>query len=358
MAEVKVNRRGRISAEDLVFFNQQLSSLVKTGLPIVPGLKVMAKDAHSPKLRKVIQNIAGEIEAGKPISRAFAGYSHLFSPTYLAMIKAGEASGNLAAVLNNLAFYSQRMLILQKRIKEALVYPIILVTAAIGIAIFISIKFIPVFTEMIRYSSSIKIPRVISLAMFLNNQWPKILLVIGLLIIIGFISYSFAYRKEKLGRFLEKIKLNLPLYGSFLRDAALCRFGQHLEILLQANIPLPEALQLSGEASGNWRIKLASQQIQEQLKSGKPWTDILDQHSIFPHTFTWMIGVGDKEGKLEEALFNLSDFYDRESRRKSDIIVHFIEPILILILGILIALVAVLVIRSTLGNLIHLMGGY
>ena len=324
----------KVSSEDFLFFNHQLANLLKTDLPIVPGLRTLAKDIRRKGFQTAISDIAAGIESGKKLAEAFAEYPRIFPPTYLAVVKAGEASGNLAETLRDLAVYSQKMDHLQKKLKEILIYPAILLVAVLGVSSFISLTIVPIFEDILQQFSPDYQSKTVIVLLFMARYWPVILVSIIVLTII----VVFFRAPLRVNDLFERWKFRLPIYGKLMRLAALARFSRNLGLMLHSSIPFSDSLQLAGETSGSGQLEKAVGEMKEKLNSGGNWTDALAENPLFPSTFSWMLKTGDKKGDLEEPLFYLADFYNEEFDRQSQVFIHFVEPAIIVAFGLLIVL--------------------
>ena len=344
----------RIRSDEFVFLNRQFATLIKTNLPVVPGLRTLAKDTKNRKLRELLEDIAKKIESGKSLTEAFSRYPSVFSPTYLAMIKAGEASGSLQEVLHHLALHCQRMNKLQKQIKQITVYPVILITAGIAIFTLITIKLAPSIREVLTYFPNDRISKFISFLLFFENNWHIIFISFASLCIIILILRKLSIDTAHI--FFENVIFRIPFYGRILQDASLSRFSRNLAMLLKANIPLPDALQLAGETSGCLQIKRASGEIVESLESGKNWINAFSKHPVFSHVFRRILKGAEKSGDVKESLVYMANFYDEEFERKSQIFLQLAEPVIIIILGILIALVGIAAFKGGMEKMITLLG--
>jgi type IV pilus assembly protein PilC len=339
-------------SDDFVFFNRQLVNLLKTDLPVVPGLRHLAKDIRRKKISAIIDGIASEIESGKTLTEAFTLYSSVFPPLYLTMIRAGEISGKLPEILQGTALYAEKMNKLRKKLKEVSVYPAILVVTGFLLACFIVAVFTPPFLEFASYMPGARLPAFIALMVFLYHHWAGVLIVLAVL----FLAFLIVKRmmKNMIGGFREKITFRLPLYGKILRCACLSRFAGNLGILISSGVPLTDALNLAGPTSGSRQIEDAAEEMSRNLTDGRPWTEVFFKYPIFPNIFAWTIAVSEKKGDIENTLSYLSDFYDREFDRQIHIFIHFFEPMIILCLGIFIAIVAVLAVKSGLGGILNI----
>jgi len=345
--------KNRISHDDYVFFISQTANLVKADLPVVPGLRSIAKDIKNGKLRQVINNIAEGIESGKTVNEAFAVHRDVFPEFFISMLKAGEASGNMGEILNNLAVYSGKINRLHKKLKEIIVYPLILLSFAIMISAFIFSRFLSVvkdFTESLPPKQGSD--TLFSLLSFTATHWIKILLAI---IIMAIMIIAFMRKNKGPG---EKTKLSLPVYGKILGYACLSRFSRNLSILLTSGVPFNNSIRLAGETSGSHAMKKAAEEIAEAAGKGRKWPEVFEKYTVFPATFIWMVKTGENTGEMVNMLSSMADFYEEEFDRQINIFIHFIEPVIILMLGLLIGIMAVALIWFGLGGILGRIGIY
>lgn len=336
----------KISYDDYAFFITQTANLVKTDLPIVPGLKNVARDIKNKTLKTTVADIAGEIESGKSLSDACLKHPGLFPPFYVSMIKAGEISGNLGEILNNLAVYSGKINRFRKKIKEVMIYPAIVFAAAVMVSAFIFSLLLPALRELMESApQNYRAPGALSFSIFLGSHWAAILV----LFITACAVFASILSRDK--TLLEKISFNTPCYGRILQYASISRFSRNLANLLSSRVPFKEAVKLAGATSGSLEIESAAGEICREIESGGDWCGVFEKYPVFPGTYIWMIKTGEKNGELENLLLSTADFYEDAFDRQVHVFIHFIEPLIILFLGLLIAIITIILLKSLLGGI-------
>jgi len=336
-----------MKSDTITFLIKQIANLVNTDFPIVPGFKNIAKDIKNIRIKTIMKEIAEEIQKGKSLSDAISKFPEIFPSFFISMVKIGEISGNLGNILNNLAVYTGKLNKFYKKIREVTVYPIILLFFAIIVISVIFLKFIPVFKSMLEDISS---GTGTNLSLFFIGKYFFILIFLP--IFLSLLLFFFLKGKSEVS---EKIKLNFPVYGKIFQYSTLSRFSKNLSILLKSGIPFTESVKLAGVSSGSIQVKKATGEIIEKVSSGNKWDDVFEKYPIFPNTFIWMIKNGEEKGELPEILNSLSDFYEEEFDRQVEIFIHFVEPLIILFVGILIGISVILVFRIIYGPLINAM---
>lgn len=332
--------RGKASLNDLMLFNRQLASMVNTDLPLVPSLEALSRDMRKGRFKTVIDRVRRDAEGGTSLTEALSKHPSVFSKFYLKLVEAGEKGGNLPGILNQLADYSQSMAMLRKKVKEALIYPFLIILVAIAL-LSLLVKFvIPAFAEM--FSEFISEPP--PLTRFILNlpvYFPYILLGTLGLIFLLWLGKNWLARGRAGSLFLDRLKLKLPLFGSLFRDIAIGNFCRTLGILLQAGVPLLTALNLAGTASSNRLIEIASLEMGKGVSEGERMAKSMSKFDIFPHTLVWMLSVGEQRGKLDESLLRLAGMYregvDRTLRR----IELVLAPLCIVGVGLIVGLIII-----------------
>lgn len=309
----------KVSLDDLMLFNRQLASMVNTDLPLVPSLEALSRDMRKGRFKTVIDQVKRDVEGGTSLTEALSRHPAVFSKFYLKLVEAGEKGGNLPGILNQLADYSQSMAMLRKKVKEALTYPLLVILIAIAV-LSLLVKFvIPTFAEMYSEFGSEALSPLTRFILNLQVYFPYVLLGTLGLILLMWLGKSWLARGRAGSLFLDRLKLGLPLFGSFIRDTAIGNFCRTLGILLQAGVPLLTALDLAGMASSNRLVKIASREMGKEVNEGERMTKSMSKSRIFPHTLVWMLSVGEQRGKLDESLLRLAGLYsegvDRTLRR-------------------------------------------
>ena len=336
-----------MKSDTVTFLIKQIANLVDTDFPLVPGFKNIAKDIKNIRIKTIMKEIAEEIQKGKSLSDAISKFPEIFPSFFISMVKIGEISGNLGNILNNLAVYTGKLNKFYKKIREVTIYPIILLFVTIIVITVIFLKFIPVFKSMLEDISS---GTGTSLSLFFIEKYFFILIFFP--VFLSLLLFFFLKGKSEVS---EKIKLNFPVYGKIFQYATLSRFSKNLSILLKSGLPFTESVKLAGVSSGSIQVEKATGEIIEKVSSGNKWDDVFEKYPIFPNTFIWMIRNGEEKGELPEILTSLSDFYEEEFDRQVEIFIHFVEPLIILFVGVLIGISVILIFRIIYGPLINAM---
>ncbi len=338
--------------EEILIFTRDLLSLVHSGVPLVSGLSDIAGQIRNPRLRRVAEDIARDVNAGSKLSEAFEKYPHIFSELYCHSIRAGEQAGRLEQVMERLAKTVERDLETSLTIKNAVRYPII-VLCFLAAAFTLMITFvIPKIAGMFsKFDTQLPLPTrfLLGLGEFFQNYGILILIAgVGAAIFISF------YKKTKAGKLLwDGMKLGLPVFGSLFKKVALTRFATTLQTLYASGIVLPEALETSAHVADNAVVRAAILQAGVEVRQGKPLSEAMNQNRLFPPLVIRMMMMGEKTGNLDGMLGEVIGHYDREINYMTKSLTTLIEPILTVILGAMI-LVFALGVFLPMWNLIRL----
>lgn len=330
----KVKIFEKISLRDVVLFSRQLAMMFGSRVPLVEALKTLSGQIQNPDFQEKIIGLSEEVEGGATFSKALSRYPQIFSTFYLAMVKAGEASGKLAESLNYLADGLEREYHLSSKIKGATLYPIlilIVVFLVLGLMIFL---IVPNFEKLL-LGSEAEIPKIT----LITIQIAKILRKYALLFIFSFFLFFFLifrYSKTKEGKdFFDNFFLKLPILSQVLKTLCLSRFAQNLSILISGGLLIPQALEITADIVGNSVYKRAIISTKDEVVKGTPMSSTLAVFpEIFPPIFSQMTLVGEKTGALDISLMQIAVFYQKEMEREIDNILSLLEPILLVILGV------------------------
>ncbi len=325
----------RVKDKELALFTRQFATVLEAGLPIVRGLETLALQQKNPYFKEVLLDIKKKVEAGSSLSEAMANYPKVFNNLYLQMVRSGESSGNLDVVLKRLATYLEKIISLKSKIKHAMIYPSVIVFVTIVVVSIIMIYVIPKFAELFKEAGqSLPLPTQILINISHNFKSLFGLFLISVVALGIFIKY---YRRSEQGKYnTDKILLKLPLLGQLFHKAALSRVARTLANLIGAGIPLLQALSIAGETSGNKVIEKAMEDIRVNVSAGHTIADPMFFTGVFPYMVVEMVRIGELSGNLEEMLTKVADFYEEEVDRTVQTLSTLIEPILLIILGVII----------------------
>lgn len=327
-----------------IFLFENLRVMIKAGLSITESLSIAASQATSPKLRNIVSQVQAEVEKGHPLSETLEKFPQLFPSIYVKMIAAGEISGKLDESLSQAVEQMKKTNSINSKIKGAMVYPIVILVAILGISIEMLVYVLPniltIFTEM---NVALPLPTRILIAVsnFLINYGIIVLIVFVVLVVI-FIK---AKKNPSFARFLDNLILHSPIFGNISKQINLARFSLTLSSLLKSAIPIIDALSITGEVVTNRLFRDALKETSQKIKTGRSISEVLSEYpQLFPPLVTQMIMAGEKSGTLESLLNELSVYYNEEADQILKNISTIIEPVIILVLGVVVGGLAVAVI--------------
>jgi len=337
-----------ISGADLLAFTQELSTLIKAGLPLDRALSILVEITENEKLKKVVQEVLKDVRGGRSFSDALAQHPRFFDRLYVNMVKAGEAGGVLDIVLERLVDFQQRSQQLKSTILNAMIYPIILISVMAIVIIVMLMFVIPRFTMIFAtMGKTIPLPTQILLSSseFIQNFWWLILAVV---IIISVLFQR--YRNTEQGRLnWDTFKLKLPLLSDLILKIEVARFSRTLGTLINSGVPLLGALTIVKEVIKNVVVSNSISDISKGAKEGKGVSAPMRVVGIFPSLAMHMIRVGEETGKLDEMLIRVADTYDEEVQNTTKRFISALEPVLILVMALLVGFIVLSLIWAILG---------
>src|SRR5947209_7309157 len=343
-------QRKRVKPKVLMIFTRQLATLIDSGLPLLRGLTVLAKQERDSVLKKTIDKLADSVQGGNTFSEGLAQFPAIFNDLYVNMVKAGEVGGVLELVLTRLAEFHEKAAKIKNKVAAAMVYPIIVMTMAIAIMgfllVFIVPKFEAIFHDMLgdRPLPTITI-LVITVSRFVQAHW-LVLLAIIFAVIAG---YKFGNRTARGRSMIDRAKLRFPLFGDVLRKTAISRFSRTLGTLVTSGVPILQALNITRETAGNTVIARAISQVHESVKEGESIVQPLEASGAFPPMVVSMIDVGEETGQLPEMLLKIADVYDDEVDTSVAAMTAALEPIMIVFLALVVGTIVIALFMPLIG---------
>ena len=327
----------KISQKDLVLFSRQLAIMFKSKVPLVESLRVLSQQTDNPDFKEKIMKISEEVEGGTALSNALENFPEVFSSFYIAMVKSGEVSGKLSEVLNYLADHLERKYHLTAKTKGALLYPSLIVFVVILVLLLMIFFVIPQLAEVLTTEKEalpwITMFVINSSAFVRDGGWA--LFIILVLFVAGFLKY---YRTDRGQRFFDREFVKFPLLGPFFKMINVARFAENLSTLISGGLPIAQALETVGDIISNTAYKEVIFKMRDEVRKGVPISAVLSRNpDLFPPVFIQMVLVGEKTGTLDSTLMNIVDFYQKEIDRMIDNALSILEPVLILVLGLVVA---------------------
>lgn len=337
---------GHISTEDKVILTRHLSTMLKSGIPIIEAFDIIIEDAEKPIIAKVFSQIRYELERGQTLSSAFEKFPKDFSILFTSLVKAGETSGNLEQVFHELSEQMRSEYELKRRVRSAMIYPSLLITMAFGVLVLMFTVVLPRLTKTFK-ETGVKLPAVtkflVAISDFLTTY--PLYIITGVVILIFFLVFLFRSRSGR--KFMyEQILFRLPVFKDLLKKIALARSTRLLATLLKSTVPFLDSLRIVSETVGNDLYREAFKKAGEMgVARGITLAAMFKREpKLFPHLVTSMIGVGEKAGNLEEILLILSNFYAEEVDNSLKNIVSLIEPVLLIVIGLIVGGIAISII--------------
>jgi type IV pilus assembly protein PilC len=328
--------QGSIAPRDFLFFNQELRALIRAGLPIVPSLDILLERRKNKTFRNALIDIRDRVKGGEALSDGFAAQGDLFPPLYSASLASGERSGELAAVIDRFVAYLHKIIGIRRKVISALIYPVILVTLAVGLIAVMIFFIIPKFNEFLEdFGAELPLITkiVINTSMFAVEQAKFI--VGGL--VVGFVTLSWWSRTESGHYAFDRFKLRMPLVGKVIREYCQNRFTRTLGTLQAGGIPLVTSLELAARAVGNLVYEKALLGVAEKVREGEALWESLDKTGLLSDITVQMIKVGESTGALDEMLENSSDFTDEEIDANLDRMMSMVEPLMLVFMAFVVA---------------------
>lgn len=332
-AEIKLPGLERApSLKDLAVFSRQLATMLSAGLPIVQSLAILEKQTENKKFREIIKEVRTEVEGGTTFSDALSKHK-LFSRLYINLVKAGETSGTLDAILDRLATFLEKDLELRGKIRSALTYPTIVFVFAVGVTYFLLTGVVPQFAGILTGLGS-ELPLLTRLLIAISDALRAGTLFIVLLAIVAFFAYRAYYRTEQGRRVIDRIKLRMPVFGNLNKKSALARFSRTFGLLITSGVNIVESLDITKGTAGNAIIEDILEETKTTIQAGEPvYATIQAYPQVFPPMVGSMIAIGEETGALDVMLQKIGDFYEREVDEAVSSLTAAIEPIMIVFLG-------------------------
>jgi type IV pilus assembly protein PilC len=332
----------RVKPKKLMAFTRQLATLIEAGLPLLRGLRILLKQEKTKTLREQLTGMGESVEGGATFSEALAQYPKTFDKLYVNMVRAGEAGGVLEEVLTRLAEFQEKAERIKAKIKSAMVYPLVVLFAALGILTFLMIfiipKFAAIFDDLLGGKALPPITQfVIGISDAVAHRWYVILAVIFGTIFISKVLKS----TERGAAILDTVKLKSPLFGPLFRKGAIARFGRTLGTLMGSGVPVLQALTIVRDTAGNRVVSNAIQQVHDAVKEGDSMAMPMESSGVFPGMVVSMVDVGEETGALPEMLVRVADGYDEEVDMAVESLTSIIEPIMIIMLAVIIGTIVI-----------------
>jgi type IV pilus assembly protein PilC len=325
-----------VDSKELAVFTRQFSVMIDAGLPLVQCLEILAGQQENKIFQKMLNSVRASVEGGATLSASMKQHEKVFDPLYYNMVEAGETGGILDTILQRLSTYIEKNVKLKRQVKSAMIYPVSVLGIAAGVIILLLWKVVPIFVTLFNgLEVTLPLPTriVIGLSNFIGSIYGLLILVVA---VGAGVALKFWYATPPGRMMLDSLILKAPVVGMVLRKIAVARFTRTLGTLISSGVPILEGLDITARTSGNAVVEKAIAETRRAVEAGRSLVDPLKETDVFPGMVTQMIGVGEQTGAMDAMLQKIADFYEDEVDAAVKDMLTAIEPIMIVVLGVIV----------------------
>lgn len=325
----------KVKTKSIAVFARQMAALITAGLPLMRALQLVTGQTEDKALAKGLEQVNRDVEGGNSFSLALSRQPQVFPPLLTNVIRVGETGGFLAKALDSVAVTYQKEVDLRGKVRSAMTYPVIVfviaIVAVIGMVTFV----VPVFEKMFAsMNAQLPLPTRILVGLSNNMMWILPLMIVGTFVFLAW--WRLNKNKDGVRRVKDNLLLRLPIFGPLINKIAIARFARNLAMMLNAGVPILQALDIVRSVANNYPVEQAIDDISESMRQGKSFNGPLAAHAVFPPLVAQMVAVGEESGSLGQMLDNVADYYDMEIKQTTESLSSSIEPLLIVFLGVVV----------------------
>ncbi len=323
----------KIGAKDIAFFSRQMATMMKSGVPIVGSLDIIASGHKNPRMKKMVDTIRQDIEGGSSLYEAISRHPVQFDELYRNLVKAGEGAGVLETVLDTVANYKENIEALKGKIKKALFYPIMVFVVAMLVSAILLVWVVPQFEDVFKGFGA-DLPAftqmIVNMSRFMVSWWWLILIVLIGSVVGFFAAYK---RSPSMQHTMDRLILKVPVIGQLMHNSAIARFARTTAVTFKAGVPLVEALGIVAGATGNKVYEESVLRMRDDVSVGYPVNMAMKQTNLFPHMVIQMTAIGEEAGALDAMLFKVAEYFEQEVNNAVDALSSLLEPIVMVVIG-------------------------
>jgi type IV pilus assembly protein PilC len=324
---------GGVKAKDLTLFSRQFATMIGSGLTILRSLMILEEQVASKNLKRIISEIATDIEGGRSLSESMDKHPKAFDRLFVSMVRAGEVGGVLEMTLQRVASSMEAREALKRKVKSAMTYPTVVLIFALLAAIGMILFLVPIFAKMYEDLDS-ELPAITQILVTASDKGKHYPFLIPIPILVPIFSFKFWTSRESGRRQWDRIKLRLPMrIGSIVQKVSLARFSRTLSSLIASGVPMMQAVQVTGDTSGNSVIEDAMDDIIRSIEEGRTFSEPLKRHPIFPSMVIQMAAIGEETGQMDSMLEKVAEFYEDEVDAAIKSLTSIVEPIMMIFVG-------------------------
>jgi len=323
----------KITPKDIAIFSRQIATMMKSGVPLVQSLEIIANGQKNVRMKKLVDSLRGDIEGGSSIYEAMLKHPVQFDELYRNLVRAGEGAGVLETVLDTVATYKENMEALKGKIKKAMFYPAMIILVAFVVSAILLMFVVPQFEEVFK-SFGADLPAftqmIVAASRFMLSWWWAILIIL----VGGGVGLFMAYKRSPgMQHTFDRLILKVPVIGQIINNSAIARFARTTAVTFRAGVPLVEALGIVAGATGNKVYEEAVLRMRDDVSVGYPVNMAMKQRNLFPHMVIQMTGIGEEAGALDAMLFKVAEYYEQEVNNAVDALSSLLEPMIMVFIG-------------------------
>ena len=333
---------GKVPSKTLTVFTRQLSTLISAGLPLLRSLRTLGKREKDANLKKIMLGLSESVEGGTTFSEALTQHPKAFNKLYVNMVKAGELGGVLEIVLTRLAEFAEKSQRIKGKVTSAMVYPLVVLTIAVGIVTFLMLFIVPKFEAIFKdMLGGRPLPFITQMIMDLSRFIQGNFLLIAGAIVVAVFATRFAMKMPGVAAAVDNYKLKIPLFGDMLTKTSVARFSRTLGTLVSSGVPILQALNITRDTAGNLRVSKAVESIHDNVKEGESMVTPMEASGIFPPMVVSMVQVGEETGQLPDMLTKVADVFEEEVDNAVSGLTSLLEPVMIVLLALVVGTIVV-----------------
>ena len=333
---------GKVPSKTLTVFTRQLSTLISAGLPLLRSLRTLGKQEKDANLKKIMAGLSESVEGGTTFSEALTQHPKAFNKLYVNMVKAGELGGVLEIVLTRLAEFAEKSQRIKGKVTSAMVYPLVVLTIAVGIVTFLMLFIVPKFEAIFKdMLGGRPLPLITQMIMDLSRFIQGNFILIAVAIIVAVVAARFAMKMPGVAATVDNYKLKIPLFGDMLTKTSVARFSRTLGTLVSSGVPILQALNITRDTAGNLRVSKAVESIHDNVKEGESMVTPMEASGIFPPMVVSMVQVGEETGQLPDMLTKVADVFEEEVDNAVSGLTSLLEPVMIVLLALVVGTIVV-----------------
>ncbi len=323
----------KVSPKDIAFFSRQMATMMKSGVPIVGSLEIIASGHKNPRMKKMVDQIRTDIEGGSSLYEAISRHPVQFDELYRNLVKAGEGAGVLETVLETVATYKENIEALKGKIKKALFYPAMVMAVALIVSSILLVWVVPQFEDVFKGFGA-ELPAftqmIVAASRFMVASWWLLLLIV-----LGAVGgFTFAYKRSPaMQHGMDRLILKVPVIGQIMHNSSVARFARTLAVTFRAGVPLVEALDIVAGATGSSVYEKAVLRMRDDVAVGYPVNMAMKQTNLFPHMVIQMTAIGEEAGALDAMLFKVAEYFEQEVNNAVDALSSLMEPMIMVFIG-------------------------